>query len=98
MIVGAAYVRFSEPKAKVDITKEQVFLTPISDKPIPVNWDDSTEVEIKISDLQKAPVEDFPFILCLQLLKKQRIILFGKKTSPIGCLGCKNFSCLRVQI
>ena len=61
MIVGAAYVRFSEPKAKVDITKEHVFLTPISDKPIPVNWDDSTEVEIKISDLQKAPVEDFPF-------------------------------------
>jgi hypothetical protein len=61
MIVGAVQVHFSEPKAKIDITKEQVFLTPVSDKPLPVNWDDSKEVNIKVSDLKNTPPEDFPY-------------------------------------
>lgn len=61
VIAGAAQVRFSEPKAKIDTTKEQVFLAPLSDNPIPVNWDDSREVTIKVSDLQNAPTEDFPY-------------------------------------
>ncbi len=61
MISGFAQVRFYEPKAKVDVTSEQAFLTPISDNPLPVNWDDSEKAEIKISDLQKTPAEELPF-------------------------------------
>jgi len=61
VIAGAALVRFSIPKSKIDTMKEQVFLTPVSDNPISVNWDDSREVDIKVSDLQNAPAEDFPY-------------------------------------
>jgi hypothetical protein len=61
MISGFAQVRFCDTKAKVDVTSEQAFLTPISDNPLPVNWDDSEKAEIKISDLQKTPAEELPF-------------------------------------
>jgi hypothetical protein len=54
-------VRFYEPKAKIDITKEQVFLTPVSDNPITVDWNDSEEANIKVSDLQDKPAGDFPY-------------------------------------
>jgi len=61
MIVGAAQVCFSNPKAKVDIVKEQVFLTPVSDSPIPVNWNDSKEVNVKVTDLKNVPSGDFAY-------------------------------------
>ena len=55
MLIGAAQVCFSEPKSKVSIVKERLFLTPITDGPIPVNWQDSEETNIKVSDLKNAP-------------------------------------------
>jgi hypothetical protein len=61
MIIGAAQIRFCDSKAKIDFTKEKVFLTPVSDNPLPVNWDDSKETDITISDLQKAPANDFSY-------------------------------------
>jgi len=61
MIVGAGQVRFSEPKAKIDITQEKVFLTPVSDNPLPINWDNSREVDIKVSDLKDKPTQDIPY-------------------------------------
>ena len=57
MIVGAAQVVFSDQKAKVNIAKEQVFLAPVTDNPIPVNWDDAEEANMKITELRKYPLE-----------------------------------------
>ena len=55
MLIGAAQVCFSEPKSKVNIVKERLFLTPITDGPIPVDWQNSEETNIKVSDLKAAP-------------------------------------------
>jgi hypothetical protein len=61
MIFGAAQVRFVDAKAEIDITKDMMFLTPIGNDPVPVEWDNSREVNIKISDLNSAPLEDLSF-------------------------------------
>jgi hypothetical protein len=61
MIVGAAQVRFSNLKAKVNIVREHMFLTPITDSPLPVNWDDSEEIDLKISDLRTSPPGEFAY-------------------------------------
>jgi hypothetical protein len=61
MIIGVAQIRFCDSKAKIDFTKEKVFLTSVSDNPIPVNWDDSKETATTVSDLQKAPANDLPY-------------------------------------
>ena len=55
MIVGAAQVVFSDQKSKVNIAKEQVFLAPVTDNPVPVNWDDAEEANMKITELRNIP-------------------------------------------
>ena len=57
-IVGAAQVRFTNAKTKIDQTKDVVFFTPVTDDPIPVNWDNSQQTNMKISDLQKTRLEN----------------------------------------
>ena len=59
MLVGAAQVSFIDRKAGVNIAKEQVFLIPISDSPMPANWDKAKEANIKITDLKNSPSGDF---------------------------------------
>ncbi len=61
MVAGFAQVRFYEPKARIDTTTDLAFLTPISDNPLPVNWDDSERVDMKVSDLRRSPAEELPY-------------------------------------
>ena len=39
MLLGISQVRFSDVKKKVDVTKELDFLAPITDDPVPVDWE-----------------------------------------------------------
>lgn len=55
MILGAAAVRFVDAKSQLDVAQEPVFVTPITGEAVPVSWDDATEVEIAINDLENAP-------------------------------------------
>jgi hypothetical protein len=61
VILGAAQVRFVDTKAQIDTTKELVFLTSITRDPIAVNWDNSKEANIKVSELGNAPLQGVPF-------------------------------------
>ena len=61
MIVGAAQVRFTDTKTKIDTTKDVVFLTSITDDPVPVDWDNSKEANIKVSELSNTPLDGVPF-------------------------------------
>jgi hypothetical protein len=57
-IIGAAQVRFTNTKTRVDLTKDLMFLTPVTNDPIPVNWECSKQTNIEISDLQKTSLEN----------------------------------------
>jgi hypothetical protein len=57
MILGAAQVHFANTKTRIDFTKDLVFLTPITNDPVPVNWDQAKEVGLKISSLKTVPFE-----------------------------------------
>jgi len=61
MIVGAAQVVFSDQKARVNIAKEQLFIAPVSDSPVPVNWDEAEEAKIKITELTDNPLGDYAY-------------------------------------
>jgi hypothetical protein len=61
MVLGSAQVRFVDTKAQIDRTNDIVFLAPISDSPVPVDWDNSKEATIKVSDLNNAPSEGIQF-------------------------------------
>jgi hypothetical protein len=79
MIVGAAQVVFSDQKSKVNIAKEQIFLAPVTDNPIPVNWDDAEEASIKITELRNDPQEDYSYAeLPPAALQKRNYVLWTK--------------------
>jgi hypothetical protein len=60
-LYGIANINFQNPKTKVSTSQTFRYLTPITDKPIPVRWEDADIVEIPAEDLEKAPQKNTMF-------------------------------------
>jgi len=58
MVIGAAKVNFVDSKTGVDASNDVCLLTAVTDDPVPVSWDDSTETQIAVADLEKDPGGD----------------------------------------
>src|SRR4029077_20514926 len=61
MLVGSAQVRVSDTKSGVDVSRDLVYLTPITDEAVPVAWDQAAAVVFTTSDLTTAPAGDAAF-------------------------------------
>jgi hypothetical protein len=61
MLVGSAQVRVSDTKSGVDVSRDLVYLTPITDEAVPVAWDQAAAVSFTTSDLATAPEGDAAF-------------------------------------
>jgi hypothetical protein len=57
MLLGSAQVRFVDTKTKVDSTRDLILLTLIEAAPVPVNWQNSTEAEFDLDELEREPAE-----------------------------------------
>ena len=55
MLVGSAQVRVADAKSGVDVSRDLVCLTPITDDAVPVAWDQAAPVGIATSDLAPDP-------------------------------------------
>jgi hypothetical protein len=53
-IVGAAKINFAAAKTSTSTSRSMVFLTPVTDDAVPVNWDNAEEIGIPITDLEKS--------------------------------------------
>lgn len=62
MLLGSAQVRVADAKAGVDVTEECTFLAPMTDGPVPIDWDDASKVEIAVADLEKNPREQAQYM------------------------------------
>jgi hypothetical protein len=60
-IIGKTQILFSDRKAKIDLDKESMFLAPVSDEAIPVNWESSFEVEIDLNQLTNDALKGIKF-------------------------------------
>jgi hypothetical protein len=56
MVLGVSQVRFVDAKKKVDETKDLYFLAPLSNDPVPLNWDLARPVGLTMADLTNAPM------------------------------------------
>jgi len=61
VLLGSAQVRFTDLKTGVNLVQDTSFITQITDDPIAVNWDNSTEASFNVSDLDKSPSEPAQF-------------------------------------
>ena len=55
MVLGYAHVRMIDTKAGVDHTEPVTVLAPITDGPVPVDWDHASETALEIGDLDDDP-------------------------------------------
>jgi hypothetical protein len=55
MLVGSAQVRVADAKSKVDVSRDLVFLTPITAEAVPVDWEQAAPVAFGSADLTPAP-------------------------------------------
>ncbi len=62
MLLGAAKVRFSDARAKIDAVQSLVYLTPIKDDATPVDWSEARELEFDPDELEKHPIEQAQFV------------------------------------
>jgi hypothetical protein len=64
-LVGAATVRYTDAKLKIDVTRELVARTPIGDGAIAVDWRGASEVALDLAALRAAPeVEEATYDVC----------------------------------
>jgi hypothetical protein len=61
MLLGAAQVRFSDAKQRVDSVQDRNILASISGGLIPVEWDESIEATFALEDLEQSPAEEAGF-------------------------------------
>ncbi len=61
MLVGHAQVHFADVKSGIDLVEESTYITPITDDPIPVDWNKASEAPFDIADLEKLPSEPAAF-------------------------------------
>jgi hypothetical protein len=61
MALGAARVRFNDPKTKVDTSTDIVVITPIVDEEVPVDWARSEDAGMAVNDLEKKPEDGARF-------------------------------------
>jgi hypothetical protein len=55
VVVGAARVTFTDPKSKVDVTRDALYATPVSDGAVAVDWQQARELTATAADLRDQP-------------------------------------------
>jgi len=61
MLVGGARVRFSDVKAKIDMSRDVIAMTPIIDQVVAVSWEVAQEANFSLNDLEKNPAQGVKF-------------------------------------
>jgi len=57
-ILGGASLTFSDKQAGLDLVKDVVFITPVTDNAIPVDWQSAQEIDLKFSEILKDPAKE----------------------------------------
>jgi hypothetical protein len=61
MLLGAAQVRFADPKAGIDLTEDVTVVTPVTDSAVPVDWSAAEDSPFGPSDLEREAAEGAEF-------------------------------------
>jgi hypothetical protein len=54
-LLGVAQIRVADRKVGVDFSRDRVFLAPVTDAPVAVDWDDAVDASVAVADLERMP-------------------------------------------
>lgn len=61
-VLGVSTINYFNDKIDLNVSLEKIVVSEILDSPIPVNWENSKELKINISELETHPVENAEFL------------------------------------
>ncbi len=61
VVAGGAQVRFFDLKTKVDSQQDLVYLTPVADQVVPVDWENAEEAGFSLNELERIPAPGVGF-------------------------------------
>lgn len=61
VLFGVSDVRVSDRKLNIDVNDSCVFTAPLTENPVPVDWDDAMQIHVAVSDLESEPHESPEF-------------------------------------
>jgi hypothetical protein len=71
-ILASGQILFSHTKSGLTLKKDVTYQTQISNDPMPVNWDNSEEINLQISDLEKSPTGPAQYVELPAVASKAR--------------------------
>ena len=83
-ILGGANINCVDKKSKVDLVKEEIFITPVTDGPVPVEWEQAKKIQINYQNSRKTPSSLCSLSNYLTLELKQVTIRDGVKILLFG--------------
>ena len=60
-LLGVAQINYFDDKIGININLEKCYVAQITDSPIPINWENSIEIKINVSDLETQPEKNATF-------------------------------------
>lgn len=70
-ILGCGLIKFVDTKYDININQQRIFIAPITDEAIPVNWANANEVKLAIESLEKIPLEKASFVMPPSVVNKE---------------------------
>jgi len=60
-VLGAAQIHFADPKLGIDAVRDAVYVCPITDAAVPVDWAQAEECDTALNDFEKTPTAGATF-------------------------------------
>lgn len=60
-VLGAAKINFADTKTRINTQRGGIYLVPVSEGVVPVDWAEAQEIQVALSDLDKRPAADAIF-------------------------------------
>lgn len=78
-IIGAGEIQFADVKAGINILKDIIYQAPLSEGPVPIDWDTANEIQLKINDLETKPGESAQYSTLPAIASKAASYSFWNK-------------------
>jgi hypothetical protein len=62
MVMGSSTVRYADQTNGIDTIQDVTVLAPVTDGPVPIDWDRAGRVAVSVADLERAPMEGAQFL------------------------------------
>jgi hypothetical protein len=98
VLLGSAQIRYVDPRAKIDYLEEKVFLTPIQDDSLPVQWEECFEVDVDPSDLESAPLDGVSFAALPAVAAKAKSYAGWQKDFVTWVYGHRQLNVYRSEV